>query len=52
MIAADTETRERLIRIEERIAHIEQVIQSFHDKVVPVIENPGRLMAKLMGGPR
>lgn len=45
-----TETDERLTRIEERIAHIEALVESFHRTVTPFIENPGKLLGKIMGG--
>ena len=45
-----TETDERLTRIESRLAHIEQLVESFHRAVTPFIENPSKLLSKLVGG--
>ena len=45
-----SETDERLTRIEQRLAHIEQLVESFHRAVTPFVENPSKLLAKLMGG--
>lgn len=41
---------ERLALIEKRLESIEKTLSDFYDMVAPVMANPGRILAKLMGG--
>ena len=45
-----TDQDERLTAIEERLARIEDTLTRFHDMVAPVMANPSRWLARLMGG--
>ncbi len=42
--------RDRLAMIEARLARIEKMLSDAHRALMPVLENPGRLLAKIMGG--
>ena len=45
-----TAEQERLAAIEERLAKIEGMLAEAHAAIMPVLANPGRLLAKMMGG--
>jgi len=45
-----TETDERLAAIEAKLDRIEEAIGRFCAVALPVLENPGKLLGKLMGG--
>ncbi len=43
-----TETDERLSRIEARIAHIEAIMGKVEALIIPVLANPGAIMARML----
>lgn len=43
-----TETDERLSSIESRIAHIESILAKVEQAILPVLANPGAIMAKML----
>ena len=43
-----TETDERLARIESRIQHIENILAKVEQAILPVLANPGAIMAKML----
>ena len=43
-----SETDERLSRIEQRIEHIEQIAAKLEAVILPVLANPGAIMAKML----
>ena len=47
MTAAEAD---RLERIEARLERIEAMLEQAHAAIMPVIANPGRILAKMMGG--
>ena len=42
--------QDRLERIEASLERIEDKLSQAHAAIMPVLENPGRLLAKIMGG--
>ncbi len=45
---ADLEAK--LERIEASLARLEAMLEQAHGAIMPVLANPGRLLAKMMGG--
>ena len=45
-----TAEQDRLTAIEERLERIERMLEQAHAAVMPVLANPGKLLAKMMGG--
>ena len=45
-----SDVSERLDAIEGALERIEEKISQAHAAIMPVLENPGRLLAKIMGG--
>lgn len=45
-----TQAEERLERIEAALERIEIMLGQAHAAILPVLENPGRLLGKIMGG--
>ena len=42
--------RDRLADIEARLERIEGMLAEAHAAIMPVLANPGRILAKMMGG--
>ena len=42
--------QERLALIERRLERIESILEEAREAIVPILANPGRLLAKMMGG--
>ena len=49
-IDAPVSAHDRLAAIEDRLDRIETMLGEAHRAIMPVLENPGRLLAKIMGG--
>lgn len=49
-MSAPAPDQDRLSAIEERLGKIEEMLGEAHRAIMPVLENPGRLLAKIMGG--
>jgi len=48
--ALETVGTDRLKRIEERLDRIEQILGRTEKAIVPFLENPSKLLARLLGG--
>lgn len=47
-----TAEQDRLDRIEARLERIEQMLTQAHEAIAPIMANPSRWLARLMGGGR
>ena len=44
--------QDRLAAIEARLERIEAMLEQAHAAIMPVLANPGKILAKMMGGGR